>query len=160
MVLSLIVIMLLSVGGFWSLLGLRNVFRPIEIAASFMALNVFIIEFCGMITLNLDFIQPSRRASVSWFLMLGHLAVAPCLLLWVLYAWFSPKASLVLKLALGAAVLLGLYGTELLFDELGYWKAQRWNLGYSALKWLSVLLPAWGFAAWFRRSLRKREVGL
>jgi hypothetical protein len=156
--LPITITIILSLLGLSTLFFFQKIFRIIEIIAYFIALSVLIQQVFTIVTLNLEMIQLSGTVSVFWFINMYLLIIVPCVTLWLFYSYFSPASSRFLKVLLTGGWLLGLFGIELLFHRFGFITFKRWNIGYSFIEWLTVLIVSGCFILWYRNLLRKQAI--
>ncbi|MBT2740727.1 hypothetical protein [Bacillus sp. ISL-77] len=158
MTLPITIWIILSAGGLSTLFLLRKIFRTIEIISYFLGVSIPIQLVYTAITFNAEMIKITEKASIYWFLNMNTLIFAPCVTLWLFYSYFCPNANFFGKAFLTIGWLMSMFGLELLFQSFGYYTFKRWNIGYSFIEWLIVLMVSGSFILWFRKILRNQAV--
>lgn len=155
MIFLLIIMIILSAVGLFSLYFTQSIFHTIEIISYFMIIVVMIQQVFLISTLNLGMIQISETISGFWTQNVNLLILIPCITIWLFCSFFSKSFSILKKIWLTAVWLFCMFGIEVLCHRLGLITFIRWNIGYSFIEWLIVLGGSLCFALLFRKLLRK-----
>jgi hypothetical protein len=143
-----------------SFLSLKRMRKRISVAEIFVILMVSIIvaeQAQIIIALNLKKIEEDMSMIPYWTTRLYEMGILPVLISWNNYFWLTMNKRWTLKI--GVTICLTVFHVFViwLFVLLGIFTFKQWNLGYTTVLILTVILISLLLQAYFRSQFKKGE---
>jgi hypothetical protein len=130
---------------------------PVEKLAAYLISTIVYQQLIIFTQINLKMIKTLDKPIAFWSLRITELLFYSVILSWliiVLFQTLSWKRTMIIFL-LGIGILLGADG---LFQWFHFIQFKEWNLWYSLIRFLAVIIISYWFMRWFRSSLPYRKV--
>ncbi|OXM83585.1 hypothetical protein [Paenibacillus rigui] len=137
---------------------LRKRMQPLLLLHGYFAGTALMQQSFTVISLNLHYVRPALTWQSFWSVKLPGLFCMPVLLLWALLLLLSDKYHPGGKIALVAAVLLLMTSVDVGINKAGFIEALHWNVLYSLIRYVMILLVLWGYLTLLRSRMRKEGV--
>lgn len=130
---------------------------PIEKLAVYLISTIVYQQLIIITQINLKMIKPLDKPIAFWSFRITDYLFYCVILSWlviVLTQSLSWKRTMIMLL-IGIGIMLGADG---LFQWIHFIQFKQWNLWYSLLRFLAVIIISYWFMRWFRSLLPYREV--
>ncbi|WP_222928672.1 hypothetical protein, partial [Rossellomorea aquimaris] len=131
--------LIIAILSFISLYILTKKMNVTNILGCYFFSNILITNTGLIINLNLELTKQEPGQLIFWAQKIPELSLKPALLLWIIYMLFSNR-TIFSKFIHLLIFLTALISIELLFVHIGYLKWVDWNVFYSYLRYILIIL--------------------
>ncbi len=151
--------LILALLSFLSLYVLTKKMNVIHVIGGYLLSNILLTNTGVIINLNLKLTwQVPYSELIFWTQKIPELSLKPALLLWIIYILFSGRTVLE-KLVAVFVLLTALVSIEVYFVSINYLEWVHWNVFYSYLRYILILLLMAVYAFYLERGMhRNKEV--
>ena len=144
---------------FLSLYVLTKKMNVIHVIGGYLLSNILLTNTGVIINLNLKLTwQDPYSELIFWTQKIPELSLKPALLLWIIYILFSGRTVLE-KLVSVFILLTALVSIEVYFVSIHYLEWVNWNVFYSYLRYIFILLLMAVYAFYLEKGMdRNKEV--
>lgn len=151
--------LILALLSFLSLYVLTKKMNVIHVIGGYLLSNILLTNTGVIINLNLKLTwQDPYSELIFWTQKIPELSLKPALLLWIIYILFSGRTVLE-KLVTVFVLLTALVSIEVYFVSIHYLEWVNWNVFYSYLRYIFILLLMAVYAFYLEKGMdRNKEV--
>lgn len=151
--------LILALLSFLSLYVLMKKMNVIHVIGGYLLSNILLTNTGVIINLNLKLTwQDPYSELIFWTQKIPELSLKPALLLWIIYILFSGRTVLE-KLVTVFVLLTALVSIEVYFVSIHYLEWVNWNVFYSYLRYIFILLLMAVYAFYLEKGMdRNKEV--
>ncbi|MBH9968041.1 hypothetical protein [[Bacillus] enclensis] len=151
--------LILALLSFLSLYVLMKKMNVIHVIGGYLLSNILLTNTGVIINLNLKLTwQDPYSELIFWTQKIPELSLKPALLLWIIYILFSGRTVLE-KLVSVFILLTALVSIEVYFVSIHYLEWVNWNVFYSYLRYIFILLLMAVYAFYLEKGMdRNKEV--
>ncbi|KSU59050.1 hypothetical protein AS034_19010 [[Bacillus] enclensis] len=151
--------LILALLSFLSLYVLTKKMNVIHVIGGYLLSNILLTNTGVIINLNLKLTwQDPYSELIFWTQKIPELSLKPALLLWIIYILFSGRTVLE-KLVSVFILLTALVSIEVYFVSIHYLEWVNWNVFYSYLRYIFILLLMAVYAFYLEKGMdRNKEV--
>ncbi|QWC22822.1 hypothetical protein KJK41_21725 [Bacillus haikouensis] len=151
--------LILALLSFLSLYVLTKKMNVIHVIGGYLLSNILLTNTGVIINLNLKLTwQDPYSELIFWTQKIPELSLKPALLLWIIYILFSGRTVLE-KLVPVFILLTALVSIEVYFVSINYLEWVNWNVFYSYLRYIFILLLMAVYAFYLEKGMdRNKEV--
>ncbi|OAT85646.1 hypothetical protein A6P54_18195 [Bacillus sp. MKU004] len=151
--------LILAIVSFVSLYFLTKKMNVIHVIGGYLLSNILLTNTGVIINLNLKLTwQDPYSELIFWTQKIPELSLKPALLLWIIYILFSGRTVLE-KLVSVFILLTALVSIEVYFVSIHYLEWVNWNVFYSYLRYIFILLLMAVYAFYLEKGMdRNKEV--
>ncbi|MFL8937450.1 hypothetical protein ACKA06_11685 [Rossellomorea oryzaecorticis] len=151
--------LILALLSFLSLYVLTKKMNVIHVIGGYLLSNILLTNTGVIINLNLKLTRQDPYSElIFWTQKIPELSLKPALLLWIIYILFSGRTVLE-KLVTVFVLLTALVSIEVYFVSIHYLEWVNWNVFYSYLRYIFILLLMAVYAFYLEKGMdRNKEV--
>ena len=156
---SVWIFLILALLSFLSLYVLTKKMNVIHVIGGYLLSNILLTNTGVIINLNLKLTRQDPYSElIFWTQKIPELSLKPALLLWIIYILFSGRTVLE-KLVTVFVLLTALVSIEVYFVSIHYLEWVNWNVFYSYLRYIFILLLMAVYAFYLEKGMdRNKEV--